>query len=371
MLEVNELMHGFVEDCHEHLDHIETALMDMEAAGAIADLELVNSVFRAAHSIKGGAGMLGLDNIKALSHKLENVLHMVRNAELVPTHEIITVLLKGFDRLTELIDNVAESETMSIEAQVHSLVALTSDGGEEAKQREPERIDVGGSSLFVVDPLSLEQARAGGNYIYLLEYDLIHDIHGKNKTPFEMLKQLTDTGRIVDCKVDFEAVGGLDDFGNSIPFYVLFASILEPKYVCGLVKLPEERVRNIEDVPEAVQVRVAEHFREEFGCAVLEVREGKGNIVLPKEITSRALLNLKAAMLAALARCHELALDLSAVKRCDLLFFQLLCAAHHTFQVQGKRLVASRPLSQDHLGASHALGFGCGGRLLCPFRAES
>ena len=369
MLEINDLMRGFVDDCHEHLDHIETALMDMEAAGANADLELVNSVFRAAHSIKGGAGMLGLDNIKTLSHKLENVLHMARNAELVPNHENITVLLKGFDKLTELIDNVDESETMPIDDQVQSLMALASGGVTNAPSREPERIDVGGSSLFIVDPLSLEQARAGGNYLYLLEYDLIHDIHGKDSTPLEMLKALSDTGRIVDCKVDFKAVGGLDDFGNTIPFYVLYASILEPKYVCGLVNLPEERVRNIEDVPEAVQVRVAEHFREEFGSVVLEVHAGKGSITLAKEINSRALLNLKVAMLAALARCTELALDLNAVRRCDLLFFQLLCAAHHTFQTQGKRLVASKPLSQEHLDASHALGFGCGGRLVCPFRA--
>ncbi|MDO9083651.1 MAG: Hpt domain-containing protein, partial [Humidesulfovibrio sp.] len=60
-LEINDLVQGFVEDCHEHLDHIEAALMDVEAAGDNQDPELVNSVFRAAHSIKGGAGMLGLD----------------------------------------------------------------------------------------------------------------------------------------------------------------------------------------------------------------------------------------------------------------------------------------------------------------------
>jgi len=368
MLEMNELMVSFVEDCREHLGQIETSLMDMEAAGAALDLELVNSVFRAAHSIKGGAGMLGLDNIKLLSHKLENVLHMVRNAELVPTSDVVSVLLMGFDRLTELVENVDASEGMPIEEQVQSLMLISAgDAGGDEVTKEPTSIDVGKTSLFTVDPLSLDQARSGGNYIYLLEYDLIHDIHGKNKMPFEMLKQLTDTGRIVDCKVDFDAVGDLDGFGNSIPFYVLFASILEPKYVSGLVKLPPERVRNIEDVPEAVSVRALESFREEFGCAVLAVSQGQGVITVPKELNSRALQNVKAALLAALARCDTLSLDMQAVHQCDIMFYQMVCSAHYTFRNQGKRLHLSQSIPVDCLGAARSLGFGCADIAGCPF----
>lgn len=124
-MEINALIQSFVEDCREHLDNIETSLMDMEAAGAQQDPELVNNVFRLAHSIKGGAGMLGLDNIKALAHKLENVLHMVRSDELVPSHEVVDVLLKGFDRLTFLVDNIHKSETLSIDAQVAQLMAIS------------------------------------------------------------------------------------------------------------------------------------------------------------------------------------------------------------------------------------------------------
>ncbi|MHC1701529.1 MAG: Hpt domain-containing protein [Humidesulfovibrio sp.] len=369
-LEVNDLVQGFVEDCREHLDHIEAALMDIEAAGDNQDPELVNSVFRAAHSIKGGAGMLGLDAIKTLSHKLENVLHMVRSNEMTPTKAVVSVLLEGFDKLTELVDDIAQSENIPIDIQVAKLVALAEQKSPDSSApREPARIEVGRSRIFTVDPLSLEQAKAGGNDIYLLEYDLIHDIHGKGKMPLEVLRSLTDTGRIVDCKVDFAAVGDLEAFGNSIPFYVLFATILEPKYVCGLVKLPQERVRHIDDAKDAVHVAQPTTFREEFGPVVLNAADGAGRVTVPRHLDAHALANLRVALLAAMNRCASLVVDWDGVDQCDVFFFQLLCAAQHSCNAQGIRMDVEGALDADLRKAAAAMGFGCRNVSGCLFNA--
>ena len=370
-LEVNDLIEGFAEDCREHLDHIEASLMDIEAAGDNQDPEVVNSVFRAAHSIKGGAGMLGLDNIKSLSHMLENVLYMVRSNELAPTHDVVEVLLKGFDRLTEMVNNIEDSENIPIDAHVAKLVALTSKSSSSAAvPREPARIEVGQSRIFTVDPVSLAQAKAGGNEIYLLEYDLIHDIHGKGKMPMEVLRSLTDTGRIVDCKVDFAAVGDLDAFGNSIPFYVLFATILEPKYVYGLVKLPPERVRHIDDAGDAVHVAAQATFREEFGSVVLNVKDGAGRITLPKHMEAQVLVNLRVALLGAMNRCASLVVDWGGVSQCDVFFYQLLCTAQHTLNAKGIRLTVEGPLDADLRKAWASMGFGCADTPACLFNAS-
>jgi HPt (histidine-containing phosphotransfer) domain-containing protein len=344
----NELVKSFVEDCREHLDSIESALMDIEAAGDDQNPELVNSVFRLAHSIKGGAGMLGLDNIKTLAHKLENVLHMVRSNELVPTHAVVEVLLKGFDRLTALVDNIAESERMPIDSWVDKLLAIsTPGGGEEAKALAPAQFEVGKTGIFSVDAVSLEQAKSGGNDLYLLEFDLIHDIHGKGRMPFEVLKMLTDTGRIVDCKVDLDAVGDLDAFGNSIPFYVLFATILEPKYVSGLVKLPDERVRRLDDIPHAVTVAPPKSFEERFGGLTLRVEDEAGTLALPQVMAEAELVSLRSAFLAALDRCASLALDWSKVSRADVFFLQMVLSARKSFAACSKPLCVLGPLPDD------------------------
>ena len=88
MMMDDETLQMYVEEAAEHLGDIENDLLAIEQAGADIDVELVNKVFRAAHSIKGGAGFLGLTRIKDLGHKIENVLDMVRNRELVPDPEV-------------------------------------------------------------------------------------------------------------------------------------------------------------------------------------------------------------------------------------------------------------------------------------------
>jgi len=334
--------------------------MDMEAAGEHQNPELVNSVFRLAHSIKGGAGMLGLDNIKTLAHKLENVLHMVRSDELVPTREVVEVLLKGFDKLTNLVDNIEDSENIPINVQVEQLLAISEpkqDG--ESLDLAPAQFMVGGASIFSVDALSLAQAKSGGNELYLLEFDLIHDIHGKGHSPFEVLKALNDTGRIVDCKVDFVAVGDLDAFGNSIPFYVLYATILEPKYVSGLVKLPDERVRHLDEVPNAVSVSPAANREQTFGALVLRIAQGAATLALPEEVTLPVLDDLRLALLDGLEHCATVTLDASAVSHCDVFFYQMLLSAQGSFIRRSKRLLASAPLSEDLRRACAVQGFGC------------
>ena len=115
----------YLEESREHLEDIENSLLTIEEAGGNFDEELVNKVFRAAHSIKGGAGFLGLIQIKELAHKVENVLDMIRNRQLVPTPETVSVLLSAFDRLSEMIENISESNDMDISEYVAALVGIT------------------------------------------------------------------------------------------------------------------------------------------------------------------------------------------------------------------------------------------------------
>ena len=107
----DELVSIYVTESLEHLAHIESDLLTIEEQGENVDPDLVNDVFRAAHSIKGGAGYLKLDTVKDLSHKIENVLSLVRKRELVPTPEIVNVMLLSFDKLREMINNLEESKT--------------------------------------------------------------------------------------------------------------------------------------------------------------------------------------------------------------------------------------------------------------------
>jgi len=109
----DEVLEVYLEETTDRLDSIESGLLKLENQ-AECDPSLVNSIFRDAHSVKAGANLLELKNIEALSHKLENVLEMIRRCELDATEMIITASLESVDKLRELVDNIEHSEGISI-----------------------------------------------------------------------------------------------------------------------------------------------------------------------------------------------------------------------------------------------------------------
>ncbi len=110
----DELAKDFVAESIDHLIHIETDLLTLEKGGEAIDEELVNRMFRAVHSIKGGSGYFDLPKISELAHQTENVLALIRSRKIVPTPERVRVLLQAIDRLSELVENAAQSNQADI-----------------------------------------------------------------------------------------------------------------------------------------------------------------------------------------------------------------------------------------------------------------
>lgn len=123
-IEDDEILQGFIEESLEHLADIENDLLAIEEGGAQIDEDLVNKVFRAAHSIKGGAGFMGLTRIQELSHAAENVLGMIRAKKLIPTPEIVNVLLIAADQLQNMIEDVQNSNDVDITSHLTPLNAI-------------------------------------------------------------------------------------------------------------------------------------------------------------------------------------------------------------------------------------------------------
>ena len=115
-----ELLQVFLEEAREHLDGIEGALLQLESSEGV-DFEIVNRIFRAVHSVKGGAGFFGLVAIKTLSHAMESVLGSMQKGQLPANTEIVGVLLGAADSLVHMIDNPAQSEDRDIADLVREL----------------------------------------------------------------------------------------------------------------------------------------------------------------------------------------------------------------------------------------------------------
>ncbi len=124
----DDLLNDFVNDSREHLTNIEADLLAIEEGGADIDDQLVNKVFRAAHSIKGGGGFFGLSKVKELAHRAETVLDLLRSRRMAPNAEVTNILLATFDKLREMINDAAGSQQADIADLVISLTDLAASG---------------------------------------------------------------------------------------------------------------------------------------------------------------------------------------------------------------------------------------------------
>jgi len=123
----DELAQCYLAESSEHLAAMERDLLALEIGGEEIDDELVNRVFRAVHSVKGGAGFFDLAKIRELAHETEHAMALIRSRKLVPTPDRIGVLLRATDRLAELIRKPAVSNQADIAGIKAALVALCAD----------------------------------------------------------------------------------------------------------------------------------------------------------------------------------------------------------------------------------------------------
>ncbi|WP_017967010.1 chemotaxis protein CheA [Rhizobium leguminosarum] len=118
-MDMNEIKEIFFQECEEQLAELESGLLKMNDGDR--DPETVNAVFRAVHSIKGGAGAFGLDDLVAFAHVFETTLDCVRSNKLEPNQDVLKVMLKSADVLADLT-NVARDGGSVDESRSRGLV---------------------------------------------------------------------------------------------------------------------------------------------------------------------------------------------------------------------------------------------------------
>jgi two-component system chemotaxis sensor kinase CheA len=112
---MDDALQTFVVESRELLEQMEAALLQVEQMPD--DKDTINAIFRAAHTIKGSAGLFGIDHIVKFTHAAESVLGRVREAELKISSELVALLLSVRDQLGALIEHVAEGREP--DASVH------------------------------------------------------------------------------------------------------------------------------------------------------------------------------------------------------------------------------------------------------------
>jgi len=214
-----EIKLTFFQECEEQLSELESGLLAMEEGRE--DSDTVNAVFRAVHSIKGGAGAFSLDALVRFSHVFENVLDDLRSERLAADGNVVRTLLRAADMLADHVrvardgGAVDEGRSQGLIAELKALNgAETGAPGEDADETPADDFDIDFQPL-AFEPLTFEPlafdvpAEVPGTDVWTITFKPHPGLYSSANEPALLLRELQRLGSVV-VKLDASALPPLD-----------------------------------------------------------------------------------------------------------------------------------------------------------------
>jgi two-component system chemotaxis sensor kinase CheA len=224
----------FFQECEEQLSEMERGLLSMDEGSS--DSETVNAVFRAVHSIKGGAGAFKLTQLVQFAHTFETSLDHVRSGKLVATSDVMKVMLRAADVLADLVEasrdglEVDESNYAGVAAEVKALTLI--DGKEEVE----EVIDFQPSVIDFGMPEIPAEPQAPAVHEYRVRFAPRPELYANANEAALIVRELSRLGQlVVNCDTDsIPSLDAIDPEGAYLAWDMTLSS-----------ELPIESVREV------------------------------------------------------------------------------------------------------------------------------
>jgi two-component system chemotaxis sensor kinase CheA len=201
-IDLSQFRQAFLQESADHIASMEAGLLDLRSTPA--DVELLNSIFRSAHSIKGGAGTFGMTNLVRFTHSLENLLDRLRSLEMQATLEVIDILLRSVDVLRGLLNADADaampSDALELDACIGALVPEES--GPVKAVAEDEGVKL---------PDKEQEVK-----LYKVEFSPGRDLFSSGTNPIMLLRNLAGLGKVRSCRLHAEELPALADLDPSL-----------------------------------------------------------------------------------------------------------------------------------------------------------
>ena len=193
--EFAQFQDAFFDEAAEHLAVVEDGLLALEQHPE--DRDLLNKIFRSAHSIKGASGMFGFNAVTQFTHKMETLLDLLRNGEKAVSPPIADLLLKSTDCLKTLIEAVKSGVAVDDEAVRRLTVELASASGAQAPVVPPKQ-------SVAAPTQSDSQDRS-----YIIKWTPPEWLFQRGLDPLQVLKELNSFGELSSVTLDMSRVPNL------------------------------------------------------------------------------------------------------------------------------------------------------------------
>ncbi|MFW6301174.1 MAG: Hpt domain-containing protein, partial [Bacillota bacterium] len=224
------------------------------------DKEVINSIFRAAHSLKGMAATMGFERLTSLTHKLENALDKIRNDELKLDTEMIDSLFAGLDLITSIVNDIKESgeELTEVQDYVDELNGMiASHSGQvdidsiisNTDNSEDSNADNVILSLSNDEKEEILDNKGETDYIYGVMVELEEDSMLKSVRAYMVLKTASEVGYIVKSSPTRDEVENEDDedINREIKF-ILISNITSKELENELLDIIDVKSVNVDNV---------------------------------------------------------------------------------------------------------------------------
>lgn len=239
-MDMNEIKEIFFQECEEQLAELESGLLKLNDGDR--DPETVNAVFRAVHSIKGGAGAFGLEELVAFAHVFETTLDCVRSNKLEPNQDVLKVMLRSADVLADLVTcsrdggSVEESRTRGLVKELEALANGEAPPAAEApKAAKPAAAPAAtptDDSGFQPIPFTFdgfgEEEEAVEQFTYEVTFKPARELYAKGNEAALLLRDLSRLGEMsIAC--DTDQLPALESMDPEASYFGWKISITTPK----------------------------------------------------------------------------------------------------------------------------------------------
>lgn len=197
----------FFAEAEDLLNSMEAALLRLDEGDK--DMETINEIFRAAHTIKGSAGLFGLDDIVSFTHIVENVLDRARDEKIIITGDLLSIFLPCRDHIATLVENAQHSRANDAQCLAQGKALLDS----LLPWLEPEAQPAAASAPVVVAAASWNNYGTGTNHeAWHISVRLGPDLLRNGMDPLSILRYLRTMGEISHIATITDHLPEFNDF---------------------------------------------------------------------------------------------------------------------------------------------------------------
>ena len=270
-----EFIQSFVEESKVHVETVENELLNLNIQAI--DMESINTIFRAVHSVKGSSGFFDFKQIVALSHALENIYGEIRAGKMGMNNEMVDVLLSANDCLRVMIDDVMNSENVDILPFTSKLaqfplgldktqavpvsandVATTKTKKKSGKKKSVTIPDENAEHLvtstlkpdentFLMNgkqtTVAMKEHIRGeidrGCNLFRLTRKLYGDLLDHQVHVGQLLQEVAAMGSLIDCRIEIEPIADFENVQVDATIVALFTTVLQKDFLPPLLTEPE------------------------------------------------------------------------------------------------------------------------------------